>query len=331
MSLMAAALPFPHINPVLLELPGPLALRWYGMMYLVGFAIAYWILHRLAARGRLPVTTDQVGEIIGWAALGVIVGGRIGFLLFYAPESLVHPLEWLKLWEGGLSFHGGLAGVVLLIARYLHQQKIPFLGLADGLVLAAPPGIAAVRLANFINAELYGRVTTEAVPWAMRFPSDPVALRALGLHTSLPDAVYQAVRSARQSGDWAAIEAQIPFRHPSQLYEAALEGVLLFLLLWLVIGLARRQVWRLRPGTLGGLFLIGYGAFRSLVERYRQPDLQFTGPGDALGTVLGPLTMGQVLSLITLLAGFFVLWVVTSGRGPQGLAWPVRPVPKDRS
>jgi phosphatidylglycerol:prolipoprotein diacylglycerol transferase len=331
MSLMAAALPFPIINPVLLELPGPLALRWYGMMYLVGFALAYWILHRLAARGRLPVTTDQVGEIIGWAALGVIVGGRIGFLLFYAPESLAHPLEWIKLWEGGLSFHGGLAGVVLLVAWYLHKQKIPFLGLADGLVLAAPPGIAAVRLANFINAELYGRVTTEAVPWAMRFPSDPVALRALGLHTSLPDAVYRAVRAARQSGDWAAIEAQIPFRHPSQLYEAALEGILLFLLLWLVVGLARRQGWRLRPGTFGGLFLIGYGLFRSLVERYRQPDLQFTGPGDPLGTVLGPLTMGQVLSLITLLAGLFVLWIVARGKGPPGLAWPVRPVPKDRS
>jgi phosphatidylglycerol:prolipoprotein diacylglycerol transferase len=325
MSLMAAALPFPHINPVLLELPGPLALRWYGMMYLVGFTIAYWILHRLAARGRLPVTTEQVGEIVGWAALGVIVGGRIGFLLFYAPESLAHPLEWIKLWEGGLSFHGGLAGVVLLVAWYLRRQKIPFLGLADGLVLAAPPGIAAVRLANFINAELYGRVTTAAVPWAMRFPSDPVALRALGLHTSLPDAVYRAVRSARQAGDWAAIEAQIPFRHPSQLYEAALEGILLFLLLWLVVGLARRYGWRLRPGALGGFFLIGYGIFRSLVERYRQPDLQFTGPGDPLGTVLGPLTMGQVLSLVTLLSGLFVLWLVARGHGPQGPAWPVRP------
>jgi phosphatidylglycerol:prolipoprotein diacylglycerol transferase len=325
MSLSAAALPFPHLNPVLLELPGPLALRWYGLMYLVGFALGYWILRRLADRGRLPVTSEQVGEIVGWVALGVIVGGRIGFLLFYAPESLAHPLDWIKLWEGGLSFHGGLAGVILLLAWYIHRHKIPFLGLTDGIVLAAPPGIAAVRLANFINAELYGRVTTEALPWAMRFPSDPVALRALGLHTSLPDAVYRAVHAARLRGEWAAIEAQIPFRHPSQLYEAALEGVLLFLLLWLVVGLARRGGWRLRPGIFGGLFLVGYGIFRSLVEQYRQPDLQFTGPGNALGTVLGPLTMGQVLSLVTLAAGIFVLWFAASGRGPEGPAWPIRP------
>ncbi len=323
MSLMLS-LPFPHIPPVLLELPGPLAVRWYGLMYVVGFGLGYLILHRLAGKGRLPITTEQVGEIVGWVAVGVIVGGRIGFLLFYAPESLSHPLEWLRLWEGGLSFHGGLAGVVLLLWWYIRKHGIPFLGLADGIVLAAPPGIAAVRLSNFINSELYGRVTTEAVPWAMRFPSDPVALRELGMRTSLPDAVYRAVHQARVDGRWEAIEAQIPWRHPSQLYEAALEGILLFLLLWLVVGLARRGGWRFRPGTFGGLFLIGYGLFRTFVEQYRQPDVQFTGPGDALGTVLGPFTMGQVLSLTVLAAGFFVLWVVASGRGPQGLAWPIR-------
>ncbi len=316
---------FPHINPVILDLPGPFALRWYGLMYLVGFGIGYFILQTLARRGRLPLRSEQVGELVGLAALGVIVGGRLGYMLFYNPSGLLRPLEIIKLWEGGLSFHGGLIGVVLAFWWFCRREKIGFLAIADGLVLAAPPGIAAVRLANFINAELYGRIAGEGVPWAMRFPSDPVALRLLGIPPGTPDEIYRAVRAARGAGLWEQVESQIPLRHPSQLYEAACEGVLLFLLLWAVVWLARRYGWKPRPGLLGGLFLIGYGLGRSIVENYRQPDPQFTGPGDPLGTVLGSLTMGQVLSLALLAAGLFVLVQVVRGKGPPGIAWPVRP------
>jgi len=316
---------FPHINPVLLDLPGPFALRWYGLMYLVGFGLGYLILRALARSGRLPLKPVQVGELVGLVALGVIVGGRLGYMLFYNPSSLLRPLEIIKLWEGGLSFHGGLLGVVLAFWWFCRREKIPFLAIADGIVLAAPPGIAAVRLANFVNAELYGRIAGEGVPWAMRFPSDPVALRLLGIPPGTPDEIYRAAEAARQAGLWSEIESQIPLRHPSQLYEAALEGVLLFALLWAIVWLVRRREWHLPVGLLGGIFLIGYGLGRTVVENYRQPDPQFTGPGDSLGTVLGPLTMGQILSLAVLGAGIFVIVQVVRGKGPPGLAWPARP------
>ena len=316
---------FPHINPVLLDLPGPFALRWYGLMYLVGFGLGYLILRSLARRDRLPLRSEQVGELVGLVALGVIIGGRLGYVIFYNPSSLLHPLDIIKLWEGGLSFHGGLLGVILAFWWFCRRQQISFLAIADGIVLAAPPGIAAVRLANFVNAELYGRIAGEGVPWAMRFPSDPVALRLLGIPPGTPDEIYHAVQAARQAGLWEQIEAEVPLRHPSQLYEAALEGVLLFAALWAVVWLSRRYGWKLRTGTLGGLFLIGYGLGRSIVENYRQPDPQFTGPGDPLGTVLGPLTMGQILSLAVFIAGLVILVVVARGKGPPGLAWPARP------
>jgi len=317
---------YPNINPILLELPGPFAIRWYGMMYLVGFAVGFLILRRLARTGRLPVPVERVGELLGLLALGVIVGGRIGYVLFYSASSFIeNPLEIFVLWEGGLSFHGGLIGVAIAFWWFTRRTGTTFLTVADGIVLAAPPGIAGVRLANFINGELYGRVAEESVPWAMRFPTDPVALRLMGTDASRPEEIYRAVKMARADGSWAQIEAQIPLRHPSQLYEAALEGVFLFAALWTLVFLARRFAWKIRKGTLGALFLIGYASCRIFVEMFRQPDRQFTGPGDPLGTVLGPLTMGQLLSAGMVLAGVIVLVLVLRGRGPDGIATPIEP------
>ena len=193
---------YPMINPVVLDLPGPFAVRWYGLMYLVGFGIGFYLLHRLARQGRLMLPPDRVGEVIGYAALGVLVGGRLGYLLFYNPGALLRPMEIIAIWEGGLSFHGGLIGIVLLLVWYGRRNGVPFLALGDMIVLAAPPGIAAVRLANFVNGELYGRVAGEGVPWAMRFPTDPVARRLLGLEYAGPDAVSHGSPSAmRQSTD----------------------------------------------------------------------------------------------------------------------------------
>ncbi len=320
----AAVWTFPGINPVLLDLPGPFAVRWYGTMYLVGFAIGYFILRRLSRQGRFPIPGERVGELVGLIALGVIIGGRLGYILFYNPSIFMRPLEIFMLWEGGLSFHGGLIGVVIAFWWFGRRVGVPFLGLVDGLVLAGPPGIAGVRLANFINGELYGRIASETVPWAMRFPTDPVALRLLGAESGRPDVIYRAVKAARASGAWEQIEPQIPLRHPSQLYQAALEGVLLFVGLWAVVLLARRFSWKIRKGVVGGLFLIGYAASRIFVEYFRQPDRQFTGPGDPLGTVLGSLTMGQVLSLGMLAGGILILVMVALGKGPEGLSYPVR-------
>ena len=322
---LAAVLPYPLISPVVVRIAGPFALRWYGLMYIVGFTLGYYLLVRLARRSRLAIEAPYVGELVGWMALGVIVGGRLGYLLFYNPSSFLRPLEVFMLWEGGLSFHGGLVGVVLVLWWFARRRGTTFLALADGIALAAPPGIAAVRLANFINGELYGRLASESVPWAMRFPSDPVARRLLGIQSSLPQDVYEAAKSARASGVWAQIESQIPLRHPSQLYEAATEGLLLFLLVWAVVALARRYRWPLRNGFLSGVFLIGYALARSIVENYRQPDAQFTGPGDPLGTVLGPLTMGQVLSLGLLIGGILVLFIIHRRGASADTGFPMRP------
>lgn len=335
MSSVLYAWTYPSIDPVILDLPGPLALRWYGMMYLVAFWVGFHILRRQALQGRLAVPVEQVGEIVGWIAAGVFLGGRLGYILFYQPEILSNPARILAVWEGGLSFHGGLFGVIGAVVLYSRRIGQSFLGVADGLVLATPTGIFAVRCANFINGELYGRVTTEAVPWAMRFPTDPVARQGLGLRTSAADVVYAAVENAKAAGTWDALLAAAPLRHPSQLYEALTEGALLMGALWLVVLVARKRSWRLPQGTFFALFLLGYAAARSLMELYRQPDVQFTDPSDPIGYVLGSLTMGQVLSLglAALGAGTLIRNFRRShGRDHESpdavedLAWAVRPI-----
>ena len=264
---MIFTLPFPMIDPVLVEI-GPLAIRWYSLAYIVGLLLGWRYCRRLAARP--PGTVDAVAldDFLLWATLGVILGGRLGYVLFYkAGYYLANPADIIYLWQGGMSFHGGAAGVILAIILFARRRNLPILILGDIVACAAPIGLFLGRIANFINGELFGRASD--VPWAMVFPHD---------------------------------ELGVP-RHPSQLYEAALEGLVLFLLLyWLV-----RRGWLLRPGAISGAFLAGYGAARLFVELFRQPDAH-------LGFLIGPATMGQLLSVPMLLAGLaLILWARRSG------------------
>ncbi|HEU4562311.1 MAG TPA: prolipoprotein diacylglyceryl transferase [Longimicrobium sp.] len=300
-------IPYPHIDPVALDLPGPLDVRWYGLGYLLGFSAAYLILRALARRGFLRLEPSAVGDLIFALILGVIIGGRVGYVLFYEfAKFAADPLSIVKVWQGGLSFHGGLVGAVAAGAWFARRHRVSWMNVGDGLALGVCPGIFAVRVANFINGELYGRVASESVPWAMRFPTDPVALAAIRAEGGLREREL-AIDQMYESGAWEQIAPHVPLRHPSQLYEALGEGALTGLVLWLVYAWNRRRGVRWGDGAYGGLFLLCYGAVRTFVELFRQPDAQFRGAGDDLGTVLGPLTMGQVLSLVMVLAGVALL------------------------
>jgi phosphatidylglycerol:prolipoprotein diacylglycerol transferase len=258
-------IPYPSIDPVALRV-GPLAVRWYGIAYLLGFLAGYGILRRTAARGRIPLTAAGVGDLLSALVGGVVLGGRLGYVLFYnLPYFIDHPLRVVAVWEGGMSFHGGLLGVVAAAWIFSRRRSVPLLRLGDALALAVTPGLFFGRLANFVNGELYGRVS--GVPWAMVFPGAG----------SMP-------------------------RHPSQLYEALLEGPILGAIVWLV-----GRATRYREGRQTAAFLLAYGALRFLVEFTREPDRQ-------LGFLLGSLTMGQLLSLALLAAGGWVA-VATRRRG----------------
>jgi phosphatidylglycerol:prolipoprotein diacylglycerol transferase len=319
--LLLAELGFPRIDPVALDLPGPVDVRWYGLAYVAGFFLGHRVLARLARAGYLPLKPQDAGDLVVHLVLGVILGGRLGFILFYDfARMAAEPSRILRIWEGGLAFHGGLIGAVVACALFARRHGIPFLRLGDALALAVPFGLLFGRIANFVNGELYGRVTGPEVPWAMRFPTDPAALRLLGADTATSLRGRElALREAFASGRWDAVREQVPLRHPSQLYEAALEGVVLALLLWAVYAWFRRRGLAPGNGLLGGLFLVLYGLFRSFVELFRQPDAQFRDAGDALGTVLGPLTMGQTLSL-AMIAGGIALAAAAWRRRPTPLA-----------
>ena len=254
-----AALPFPAIDPVLVQF-GPFAIRWYALAYIAGLLIGWRVMLQIARSPGAAVNDRQVDDFLLWATLGVVLGGRLGYVLFYKPGFyLQHPLEIFAVWQGGMSFHGGLLGVALAIVLFARRAAIPVLALADMAAAVAPIGLGLGRIANFINGELWGRVSD--VPWAMVFP------------TGGPDP-----------------------RHPSQLYEALLEGLVLFLLLWLL----RRRVDAARqPGFITGAFLAGYGIARIVGELFREPDAH-------LGFLLGGTTMGQWLSVPLVLAG---LWL----------------------
>jgi len=261
---MILALPFPMIDPVLVEI-GPFAVRWYALAYIAGLVLGWLLLRRTAALAPPVASRTQVDDFLLWATLGVILGGRLGYVLFYRPgHYLANPLEALQAWRGGMSFHGGMLGVAIAIAWFCRSQRIPVLGFADRIAVVAPIGLGLGRLANFINSELWGRVSD--VPWAMLFPNG----------------------------------GPLP-RHPSQLYQATLEGLLLFLLLWLA---ARRQPLRERQGFLAGLFLAGYALARIVGELFREPDAH-------LGFLFAGVTMGQLLSLPMLAAG---LWLMARAR-----------------
>lgn len=323
--LLLLEIPYPFIDPVALDLPGPLDVRWYGLGYLLGFVAAYWILRRLSRSGFLRMDEAAVGDLIFALVLGVILGGRIGYILFYDFASFAqNPARILRIWEGGLSFHGGLLGVLLAGLWFARSRKVPFLNLGDALALAVTPGIFLVRVANFVNGELYGRVAGPDVPWAMRFPTDPEALRLLGAGGTLRER-ERIIGEAYESGRWEAVRDQVPLRHPSQLYEALGEGLLTGLILWAVYSWNRRRGVQWGGGAYGGIFLFCYGVIRSVVELFRQPDAQFRDASDPLGTVLGPLTMGQTLSLLMAVAGLYFLV-----RGIRGASSPP-PAPKAAS
>ncbi len=321
---LLAEIPFPAIDPVALELPGGFAIRWYGIAYMVAFTIAYQLARRQARDGFVPIPPDSVGDLLFGAILGVILGGRLGYVLFYDFSSFAaNPAQIIRIWEGGLSFHGGLMGAFLATWWYARKQRAPLLRLGDMVTMCATPGIFLVRMANFVNGELYGRVAGEGVPWAVRFPTDPTALRLLGAENAgSMRGRERIIERAQESGLWDQVRDQVPPRHPSQVYEGLAEGVLLGIILWSVYLWNRRRGRQPAPGTYGGLFLVGYGAFRSVIELFRQPDRQFTSADDPIGTVLGPLTMGQTLSL-TMVAIGIVLVVRGLRRGSEPLAPPV--------
>lgn len=259
---MTFALAYPAIDPVLVQI-GPFAIRWYALAYLAGLLLGWWYARALAARPPRLVPVEAIDDFLVWATLGVVLGGRLGYVLFYKPGFyLDHPLAALQVWHGGMSFHGGLLGVVIAGITFCWRRRLRTLAFADVMFCAAPIGLCLGRLANFVNGELAGRPTD--VPWAMVFPG------------------------------WGPLP-----RHPSQLYQAGLEGFTLFVILFL---LWRVRWIRNRPGLLTGAFLIGYGFFRSFAEMFREPDAH-------LGFVLDGLTMGQLLSapLVLIGVGFVVV------------------------
>ncbi len=280
--LTLAELTYPRIDPILFQI-GDLKVRWYGLSYVLSFVAAWLVLRGLARRGRWPVPAERVADVLFWGILGVFVGGRLGWVAFYGLS--MPDWSWaktLKVWEGGMSFHGGLLGVIVAYWIYAARLRIPRGELFDGLALATTPGLFLVRVANFVNAELYGRAWDG--PWAMRFP------------------IYDAPGLSGPE-QWVPGGPLTEPRHPSQLYEALGEGLLLFLALrWLLL---RRGVG---GGRIAGLFLVLYGLVRFGLEFVREPDKE-------LGFVfLGFLTRGQQLCLGMVLSGLLVLALCGRGR-----------------
>ena len=270
----------PQFNPVAIHL-GPLAIRWYGLMYLAGFIFFIILGNARIRKGLTSFTSKMLDDLLFYGVLGVVIGGRLGYVLFYQPaQYLADPLAILKVWEGGMSFHGGFLGVLVAMWLFARRHQMRFLTVTDFIAPLVPLGLAFGRLGNFINGELWGRVTSPTAPWAMLFPE-----------AAAEDRAAAATRLDWQN--WYAQYGALP-RHPSQLYEFALEGVLLFIILW---------VYTSRPRALGkasALFMMGYGVFRFIVEFTREPD-------SFLGLLSLGLTMGQWLSLPMIIIGAW-LW-----------------------
>ncbi|MFS1525165.1 prolipoprotein diacylglyceryl transferase [Microbulbifer sp. 2304DJ12-6] len=262
---------YPEIDPVAFAI-GPFKVHWYGLMYLAGFIVAWWLALRRSTRPWSPVIKSEVEDLILYCAIGVVVGGRLGYMFFYnLPELIESPLSLLKVWEGGMSFHGGLIGVMLATAWYARKIGTTFPALIDFVAPLVPIGLGLGRLGNFIGQELWGRPTQG--PWGMVFPKDPELLA----------------------------------RHPSQLYQAFLEGLVLFALLWWFSSRPRPRL------AVGGLFVLLYGVFRFLVEFVRAPD------GHIGFDLFGWMTRGQLLSLPMIAAGIALLvWSYRTQPSPEG-------------
>ena len=263
-----AALPFPDIDPVIVQV-GPLAIHWYGLAYVVGILFGWWYAKRIITnprlwpQGAMPMRPEDLDDFLVWAAIGIVLGGRIGYILFYDfSRYLANPLDIFAVWQGGMSFHGGFAGTTLAMILFARSRGISVWTMFDVIAAGVPVALGLVRITNFINAELWGRPTD--VPWAFVFPN------------AGPDG-----------------------RHPSQLYEAALEGLVLFF----VLRLLTHVFLKLKaPGFVSGAFVTGYGLSRILVEFFREPDQQ-------LGYLAGGwLTMGMVLSTPMVLVGLWAIW-----------------------
>jgi phosphatidylglycerol:prolipoprotein diacylglycerol transferase len=270
------ALPFPNFDPVLFPI-GPLAIRWYALAYIVGI-LGGWVYARALIRserlwsGQAPLTVIDFDDFILWVTLGIIMGGRLGYVLFYNPAYFfANPLEILQLWKGGMSFHGGFVGCVLAVIVFARRRGIPILSLGDIVCAVAPIGLFLGRLANFVNAELWGRTTD--VAWGVVFCNARILAANKGICPAGP----------------------LP-RHPSQLYEAALEGIVLFIVLAVIMRLGALK----RPGTVLGSFCLGYGLARIFCEFFREPDVQ-------LGFLWGPLTMGMLLSVPLVIVGVVLI------------------------
>lgn len=323
---------FPCWDPVLFDIPGlPIDVRWYGLMYIVGFVCGQWILVRLAQSRFWPVTAQQAADFVVYLIVGVMLGGRLGYALFYDPEfELILPWNFVQVWKGGLAFHGGLMGVGVASWLFARKHRVPWTKVVDACALAVTPGILAVRFANFLNGELYGRVTEKGVGWAMRFPTDPAAAARMHLSDDwtmrdrelciqyafrrVPwEDVLPKLSAADRDGepidwekvrpflDWEKVQQFVPFRHPSQLYEGFGEGLVLGLVLLALYWATRRHP--LRRGHYAAIFLLGYAAVRWSLELVRQPDSQF----GAKGTVFLGMTMGQTLSTAMVVGAGLIL------------------------
>jgi phosphatidylglycerol:prolipoprotein diacylglycerol transferase len=263
------------LDPVLIQL-GPLAIRWYSLAYLAGILIGWWYLLKLIDRPGAPMARRHADDMVFYATLGIILGGRLGYVLFYKPGFyLENPLDILKLWDGGMSFHGGVIGTSLGIFYLARKNGLNWLRIHDYVACCVPFGLFFGRLANFVNGELWGRVTD--VPWAVVFPSG----------------------------------GEVP-RHPSQLYEAGLEGLLLFLILWFLFW---KTDARYQPGRLVGVFLLGYGVSRFLVEFYREADSHLVAFAEQTG-----LHMGQWLSVPMILGG---VWLIATSKRRRQRVEPI--------
>ncbi|MEJ6397660.1 prolipoprotein diacylglyceryl transferase [Yoonia sp. 208BN28-4] len=288
---MTGPIPFPDISPFVFPngiFGYDIPLRWYAVSYIVGIAIGWQVIAAALRRDHLwrggvaPMQPAKLEDLLTYIVIGVIAGGRLGYVLFYNPSRFIaNPLEIPMIWTGGMSFHGGFLGVVLAVWLFSYRHKVPLGSLADVVAIAATPAILLVRIANFVNAELWGRPTD--VPWAVAFPG--------------------------QAAQACATATELCGRHPSQLYEAGLEGLLLGTILMV---LAFRFKALKSPWLLSGVFFAGYGISRFIVEFFRQPDAQFQSPGNPLGLALEfgggyGLTMGQILTIPMILVGVSVI------------------------
>ena len=302
------------LDPLIFRLWDNVGPRWYGLAYVLAFVCSYLVYRQLAQRGYADLSVAKVGDFITGAALfGVIVGGRLGYVLFYKPEMLRAPLSTLRVWEGGMSSHGGMVGLLAFTFYYAWRHKISWTNLGDNLVAAAPIGLFFGRCANFINGELYGRAAN--VSWAMQFPKELtenigeteraiIACQQVDPSLTSSDAIVAAVRHQPQVKE--ILRGILTPRHPSQLYEAFFEGIVLFAILWFV-----RTRMRQPNGVLTGLFFICYATFRIIVENFREPD----------ASPIGGFTRGQFFSFFLIAIGIaFVVVAKLRPTFPKGIA-----------